>query len=182
MLDLIKPKLVYLDLPLFMALLSDLFPGVELPQSDGGSLRRAIEAEIRDANLQVVSEYIVKIIQVFDCKVARHGNMIVGKTGSGKTEAWKCLQRALARLKKEEPDDERWGEPGWGELQDRVAATHREGLSTQACPPPLSPLPSHPGSSACMCTSSTPWRSPTTSSTAASTTAPMSGRTACLPA
>ena len=27
MLDLIKPKLVYLDLPLFMALLSDLFPG-----------------------------------------------------------------------------------------------------------------------------------------------------------
>ena len=114
MLDLIKPKLVYLDLPLFMALLSDLFPGVELPQSDGGSLRRAIEAEIRDANLQVVSEYIVKIIQVFDCKVARHGNMIVGKTGSGKTEAWKCLQRALARLKKEEPDDERWGGPGWG--------------------------------------------------------------------
>ena len=108
MLDLIKPKLVYLDLPLFMALLSDLFPGVELPQTDGGSLRRAIETEIRDANLQVVAEYITKIIQVFDCKVARHGNMIVGKTGSGKTEAWKCLQRALARLKKEEPDDERY--------------------------------------------------------------------------
>lgn len=108
MLDLIKPKLVYLDLPLFMALLSDLFPGVELPQSDGGSLRRAIEAELRENNLQIVSEYIVKIIQVFDCKVARHGNMIVGKTGSGKTEAWKCLTRALARLKKEEPDDERF--------------------------------------------------------------------------
>jgi dynein heavy chain len=45
---------------------------------------------------------------VFDCKVARHGNMIVGKTGSGKTEAWKCLTRALARLKKDEPDDERF--------------------------------------------------------------------------
>eukprot|EP00959_Pyramimonas_sp_CCMP1952_P456626 9473484-Pyramimonas_sp.AAC.1 len=29
--DLIKPKLVYLDLPLFQALLTDLFPGVELP-------------------------------------------------------------------------------------------------------------------------------------------------------
>ena len=41
-------------------------------------------------------------------QVARHGNMIVGKTGSGKTEAWKCLQRALLRLKKEEPDDERF--------------------------------------------------------------------------
>lgn len=53
MLDLIKPKLVYLDLPLFMALLSDLFPGVELPASDGGSLRRAIEEELRAGNLQV---------------------------------------------------------------------------------------------------------------------------------
>lgn len=57
---------------------------------------------------QVVHEFVTKIIQVFDCKVARHGNMIVGKTGSGKSEAWKCLQRALARLKKDEPDDERY--------------------------------------------------------------------------
>ena len=53
MIDLIKPKLVYLDLPLFMALLSDLFPGVELPTTDGGALKRAIEAELRESNLQV---------------------------------------------------------------------------------------------------------------------------------
>jgi dynein heavy chain len=53
MLDLIKPKLVYLDLPLFMALLSDLFPGVEAPAADGGPLRAAVEAELRAAGLQV---------------------------------------------------------------------------------------------------------------------------------
>ena len=52
MLDLIKPKLVYLDLPLFMALLSDLFPGVELPQDEGGQLRKAIEETLIDSNLQ----------------------------------------------------------------------------------------------------------------------------------
>ncbi len=56
----------------------------------------------------MVPEFVTKIIQVFDCKVARHGNMLVGRTGSGKSEAWKCLQRALGRLKKEEPDDERF--------------------------------------------------------------------------
>ncbi|PNH00452.1 Dynein-1-beta heavy chain, flagellar inner arm I1 complex, partial [Tetrabaena socialis] len=108
MLDLIKPKLVYLDLPLFMALLSDLFPGVELPPADGGVLRRAIEAELREANMQIVPEFVTKITQVFDCKVARHGNMLVGRTGSGKSEAWKCLQRALGRLRKEEPEDDRF--------------------------------------------------------------------------
>lgn len=53
MIDLIKPKLVYLDLPLFMALLSDLFPGVELPQDDGGELRMEIEATLKANNLQV---------------------------------------------------------------------------------------------------------------------------------
>lgn len=54
MLDLIKPKLVYLDLPLFMALLSDLFPGVELPAADGGVLRTAIEQDLKEAGLQVL--------------------------------------------------------------------------------------------------------------------------------
>ena len=106
MLDLIKPKLVYQDLPLFMSLLSDLFPGVELPNNDGGALRKAIEADLVAHNLQVVPDYITKIIQVFDCKVARHGNMIVGKTGAGKSTAWKSLRRAMANLKKEFPEEE----------------------------------------------------------------------------
>jgi dynein heavy chain len=30
--------------------------------------------------------------------------MIVGKTGSGKSEAWKCLQRTLGKLKASHPD------------------------------------------------------------------------------
>ncbi|WIA13292.1 hypothetical protein OEZ85_006876 [Tetradesmus obliquus] len=108
MLDLIKPKLVYLDLPLFMALLSDLFPGVELPPDDGGVLRAAIEQDLREAGMQPVPDFVTKIVQIFDCKVARHGNMMVGKTGSGKTTAWKCLQRTLGKLRKEHPDDERF--------------------------------------------------------------------------
>lgn len=61
---------------------------------------------------QIVPEFVTKIIQVFDCKVARHGNMLVGRTGSGKSEAWKCLQRALGRLRKEEPDDDRYQKVG----------------------------------------------------------------------
>jgi hypothetical protein len=60
------------------------------------------------ARLQPVAEFVTKIVQIFDCKVARHGNMMVGKTGSGKTTAWKCLQRTLGKLRKEHPDDERF--------------------------------------------------------------------------
>lgn len=54
--------------------------------------------------VQPVPEFVTKIIQIHDCKVARHGNMIVGKTGSGKSEAWKCLQRTLGKLKASHPE------------------------------------------------------------------------------
>jgi len=78
---------------------------VELPAEGLTKLKEALEIELREHNLVPVPEYITKIVQVFDCKVARHGNMIVGKTGAGKSEAWKCLTRAMARLKKENIDD-----------------------------------------------------------------------------
>ncbi|KAJ7527535.1 hypothetical protein O6H91_16G059900 [Diphasiastrum complanatum] len=99
--DLIMPKLIYSDIPLFNALLSDLFPGVELPPKESELLKGAIEQELQDHGLQVVQQFVSKIIQVYDCMLARHGNMLVGRTGSGKTEAWKALQRALGRLKDE---------------------------------------------------------------------------------
>ena len=46
-----------LDLPLFMALLSDLFPGVDMPPAPVGSLRMAIEAELQETNLQASSRW-----------------------------------------------------------------------------------------------------------------------------
>lgn len=49
-----------------------------------------------------------KIVQIFDCKAARHGNMIVGRTGAGKSEAWRALARALGRLRREHPEDPRF--------------------------------------------------------------------------
>ena len=70
MLDLIKPKLVYLDLPLFMALLSDLFPGVELPPALDSVLVQAVETELREHNLQVC-------IAVCACCACQCSNVLV---------------------------------------------------------------------------------------------------------
>lgn len=52
---LIQPKLVHRDLPLFAALLSDLFPGLEAPPPPADALRQAVEAELRASNLQASS-------------------------------------------------------------------------------------------------------------------------------
>ena len=56
----------------------------------------------------MVPDFVSKIIQIFDCKAARHGNMLVGRTGAGKSEAWRCLARAMARLSREHPEDPRF--------------------------------------------------------------------------
>ena len=55
------------------------------------------------ASVQVVPSFVDKVVQLFDRKSVRHANMLVGRTGTGKTTAWRCLQRALARLDRECP-------------------------------------------------------------------------------
>ena len=53
MLELIRPKLVYKDLTLFMSLLSDLFPGVDLPPQQDSDLHAAIRQTLVQNGLQV---------------------------------------------------------------------------------------------------------------------------------
>ncbi|KAF4742627.1 Dynein heavy chain 6, axonemal, partial [Perkinsus olseni] len=46
------PKFVSADLPLFMGIISDLFPGIEVPYVDYGALQKEIEAQLRKEHLQ----------------------------------------------------------------------------------------------------------------------------------
>lgn len=51
--DMNAPKFVSEDVPLFGAMLGDLFPGVDLPQLDRGDLERAIADEMQRRQLDV---------------------------------------------------------------------------------------------------------------------------------
>jgi len=99
--DMNMPKLVQDDIKLFNALISDLFPGVEAPAVDYGPLQVAIREEMERQGLQPVPSIILKAIQVFETKLTRHGNMLVGQCGSGKTTSWQVLRRAMGKLKKD---------------------------------------------------------------------------------
>lgn len=43
-------------------------------------------------------------MQLYESKVTRHGNMLVGLTQSGKSRAWQILQDAMNLLNKEDKD------------------------------------------------------------------------------
>jgi dynein heavy chain len=99
--DMNVPKFVSQDMPLFNALVSDLFPSTEVPTIDYGALQRAIEAELELAGLQKHPQTIKKAIQTYESKLTRHGNMLVGSTLSGKSTAWQMLVKAMCRLRRE---------------------------------------------------------------------------------
>ena len=100
------PKFLEQDLPLFRGIITDLFPSVTVPFVDYGDLERSIREQIVKKGLQPLDGFILKIIQLFETMLVRHGNMIVGPAATGKTTLYRALADALAQLFQEEEADE----------------------------------------------------------------------------
>jgi len=92
------PKFVADDIPLFNGIISDLFPGIEKPKIDYGSLLESIREICKKNNIQDVNVFIEKCIQLYETTVVRHGLMLVGPTGGGKTTCYRVLSEALTKL------------------------------------------------------------------------------------
>jgi dynein heavy chain len=102
------PKFLEQDLPLFKGIIKDLFPSVEVPFIDYGVLEQQIRQELINEKLQCKQEFITKIIQLLETMTVRHGNMLVGTTGTGKTTVSDILGKALTTLGKNEDYDDVW--------------------------------------------------------------------------
>ena len=89
------------DLPLFQNITSDLFPGTVLPEPDYKDLVRCMKNVSDKMNLQHHPYMFLKIIQLYEMIVVRHGLMIVGLPFAGKTSCIKVLAGALSQLKEE---------------------------------------------------------------------------------
>jgi dynein heavy chain, axonemal len=92
------PKFLADDLPLFDAIVQDLFPGVEVPEEDLGQLLVAVQDVIDRRGLQRVPDFIAKVIQLYKTFEVRFGVVLVGPTGGGKTQIYQVLQDALTLL------------------------------------------------------------------------------------
>jgi len=98
LLDVNLPKFLAHDLPLFNGIMSDLFPGILRPEIDYGDLLRAVTLCAEKHNLQPAPIFLTKCIQLYETVVVRHGLMVVGPTGGGKSCIIKVLADALTLM------------------------------------------------------------------------------------
>jgi len=93
------PKFLKDDLPLFNAIVQDLFPSVEIQEKEYGDLEVTIKAVLRDKEHQEHNPFIIKVIQLYETFNVRFGVMLVGPTGSGKTNCYETLMETMTTLR-----------------------------------------------------------------------------------
>jgi dynein heavy chain len=96
--DVNQPKFLSHDLPLFAGILSDLFPGLWLPEADYVCLRGSLIANAEKLQLQPTAAFVIKTIQLYEMIVVRHGLMVVGDSFGAKSCMWRVLAGALSDM------------------------------------------------------------------------------------
>ncbi|RLN48678.1 hypothetical protein BBJ28_00009539 [Nothophytophthora sp. Chile5] len=96
--DTILPKLVSNDVPVFETLLKGVFPGTEAHRIEEDKLRSKIVELAKQKKYVASDQWVEKALQLYQVMQLRHGVMLVGASGSGKSSAWRVLLEATEQI------------------------------------------------------------------------------------
>nr|CAD7593189.1 unnamed protein product [Timema genevievae] len=94
------PKIVTDDVPVFMGLIGDLFPALDVPRKRDLEFERTVKQAASDLQLQPEDNFILKVVQLEELLEVRHSVFVVGNAGTGKTQVWKTLFRTYQNMKR----------------------------------------------------------------------------------
>ena len=94
------PKVIADDNPVFLGLISDLFPNLDVPRKRDQEFERDVKHSSCDLKLQPEESFIMKVVQLDELLAVRHSVFIVGEAGTGKSQTWKTLHRTYQNQKK----------------------------------------------------------------------------------
>jgi len=102
--DFNTPKITTLDMPIFLRLIKDLFPGCWPDPFSDPDFEKVCIGTSKRRGLQPDPQFIIKVVGMIGILGVRHCMFIIGPTGCGKTEVWKTLLDA----RKEVGEDGAW--------------------------------------------------------------------------
>ena len=92
------PKFLSHDIPLFQGILSDLFPGLEAASSEYADIRTAVAMAADSAGLVAESAFVTRCVQLWDTTRVRHGVMVIGPAGTGKSSVLRACATGVTAL------------------------------------------------------------------------------------
>ena len=92
------PKIPAQDIPIFMRLLADLFPGLEFGTKAPGDFHRVCVEVCKASNQQPEEAFILKVVQFQELLDVRHSVMLLGPAGCGKTTVRKPLVSSFTSI------------------------------------------------------------------------------------
>lgn len=86
--DFNTPKIVTDDMPVFMGLIGDLFPALDVPRKRDLDFEKTCKQSVQDLKLQAEDNFVLKLVQLDELLFVRHSVFIIGNPGTGKTQVW----------------------------------------------------------------------------------------------
>ncbi|XP_039595259.1 dynein heavy chain 9, axonemal [Polypterus senegalus] len=105
------PKIVTDDMPVFMGLIGDLFPAVEVPRKRDLDFEKVVKNSILELKLQAEDNFVLKVVQLEELLAVRHSVFVVGNAGTGKSQVNKSLNKTYQNMKRR---------PVWADLNPKA--------------------------------------------------------------
>nr|XP_004569740.1 dynein heavy chain 9, axonemal [Maylandia zebra] len=105
------PKIVTDDMPVFMGLIGDLFPALDVPRKRDLDFEKGVRESILDLKLQAEDNFVLKVVQLDELLAVRHSVFVIGNAGTGKSQVMRSLHRTYQNMKRR---------PVWADLNPKA--------------------------------------------------------------
>ncbi|NXC68138.1 DYH17 protein, partial [Anhinga anhinga] len=94
------PKIVTDDLPVFMGLIGDLFPALDVPRKRDLNFEKIIKQSMLELKLQAEESFVLKVVQLEELLQVRHSVFVIGNAGCGKSQVLRSLKKTYQNMKR----------------------------------------------------------------------------------